>query len=112
MGDITWDEFKKIEIRVGTIVDVREFPEALKPAYKIEVDLGEDLGVKRSSAQITDIYSREDLIGRQVVVVANLSPKKIGSFTSEVLITGFFKENNNVVLAVPDKKVKNGSILS
>ena len=87
------------------------FPEALKPAYKLEVDLGEELGVKQSSAQITDLYSKEDLIGRQVLVVANLSPKRIGSFTSEVLITGFFRENNNVVLAVPDKKVKNGSIL-
>ena len=112
MRDITWDEFKKIEIRVGTIVDVREFPEALKPAYKLEVDLGEELGVKQSSAQITDLYPKEDLIGMQVVVVTNISPKRIGSFTSEVLITGFVRDNNNVVLAVPDKKVKNGSILS
>ena len=111
MTDISWNEFQKIEIRVGTIVEVKDFPDAIKPAYKLKVDLGEEIGIKQSSAQITDLYSKEDLIGRQVMVVANLSPKKIGPFTSEGLITGFYRNNNDVVLAVPEKKVKNGSLL-
>ena len=112
MTDISWDEFQKIEIRVGTIVEVKDFTDAIKPAYKLKVDLGEEIGIKQSSAQITDLYSKKDLIGRQVMVVANLSPKKIGSFTSESLITGFYRDNNDVVLAVPEKKVKNGSLVS
>ena len=112
MADISWDEFQKVEIRVGTIVEVQDFPDAIKPAYKLKVDLGEEIGIKQSSAQITDLYSKEDLIGKQIMVVANLSPKKIGSFTSECLVTGFYRDNNDVVLAVPEKKVENGSLLS
>ena len=111
MANISWDEFQKIEIRIGTIIEVKDFPEAIKPAYQLKVDLGEKMGIKQSSAQITDLYSKEVLIGRQVMVVANLSPKKIGPFTSECLITGFYRDNN-VVLAIPEKKVKNGSLLS
>ena len=112
MRNISWDEFQKIEIRIGTIVEAKDFSEAIKPAYKLKVDLGEEIGIKHSSAQITDLYSKEDLIGRHVIVVANLSPKKIGPFTPEGLITGFYRDNNDVVLAVPEKKVKNGSLLS
>ena len=111
MTDISWDEFQKVEIRVGTIIEVKDFPEAIKPAYQLKVDLGEKIGIKQSSAQITDLYSKKNLIGRQVMVVVNLSPKKIGPFTSECLITGFYRDNN-VVLAIPEKKVKNGSLLS
>ena len=111
MDNITWKEFKKIEIRIGTIIDVKDFPEAIKPAYKIKVDLGEDLGIKQTSAQITELYSKDNLINRQVLVVVNFSPKKIGPFMSECLITGFYNEDNKVVLATPDKKIYNGALL-
>ena len=112
MGNITWDEFTKVEIRVGTIIEVNDFPEAIKPAYQIKVDLGEKLGVKQSSAQITDLYSKEDLVDKQVVVVINFPPKKIGSFISECLITGFYRKDNKVVLAVPDQTISNGALFA
>ena len=112
MENINWNDFKKVEIRVGTIVEAKDFPEAIKPAYQLKVDLGEKIGIKQSSAQITDLYSKDDLIGKQVIVVVNLSPKKIGPFISDCLVTGFYKENKAVVLAVPDKKVKDGTLLS
>ena len=110
MENINWNDFTKVEIRVGTIIEVKDFPEALKPGYKIKVDLGEKIGIKRSSAQINDLYTKDELLGKQVVV--NLSAKKIGSFTSECLITGFYREDKSVVLAVPDKNIKNGSLLA
>ena len=109
---VTWDEFQKVEIRVGTIVEVKDFPEALKPAYKIKIDLGEQIGIKQSSAQITDLYSKDDLLGKQVIAVINFPPKKIGPFTSECLITGFYRKDNKVVLAIPEDKVENGSLLA
>ena len=112
MENIDWSDFTKVEIRVGTIIEVEDFPEALKPAYKIKVDLGEEIGIKRSSAQITDLYTKAELLGQQVIVVVNLSDKKIGSFISECLITGFYRKDKSVVLAVPDKKIKNGSLLA
>jgi len=112
MDNITWDEFKKIEIRIGTIIEVNNFQDAIKPAYQIKVDLGDEIGIKNSSAQITNLYSRDELINKQVVVVVNFSPKKIGSFISECLITGFYKNDNEVVLAVPDKTVPNGVLLA
>ena len=112
MNNITWEEFLKVEIRVGTIIEINDFPEAIKPAYKIKVDLGEQLGIKQSSAQITDLYSKEDLINKQVVVVVNFPPKKIGSFISECLITGFYRNDKKVVLAVQDKSISNGSLLA
>ena len=112
MENINWNDFKKVEIRVGTIVEAKDFPEAIKPAYQLKVDLGEKIGIKQSSAQITDLYSKDDLIGQQVLVVVNLFPKKIGPFISDCLVTGFYKENKEVVLAIPDKKVKNGTLLS
>ena len=104
--------FNKIEIRVGTIIEVNDFPEAIKPAYQIKVDLGETIGIKQSSAQITDLYSKSDLMNKQVIVVTNLTNKKIGPFISECLITGFYRKNKKVVLAIPEKLVPNGALLS
>ena len=104
--------FNKIEIRVGTIIEVNDFPEAIKPAYQIKVDLGKTIGIKQSSAQITDLYSKSDLINKQVIVVTNLPNKKIGPFISECLITGFYRNDEKVVLAIPEKSVPNGALLS
>ena len=104
--------FNKIEIRVGTIVEVNDFPEAIKPAYKIKVDLGKTIGIKQSSAQITDLYSKSDLINKQVIVITNLPHKKIGPFISECLITGFYRNDKKVVLAIPEQSVPNGALLS
>ena len=112
MKNINWDDFKKVEIRVGTIIKVTDFPEAIKPAYQLKIDLGEDIGIKQSSAQITNLYSKEDLINKQVIVITNLLPKKIGPFVSECLVTGFYREDKEVVLATPDKEIKNGSLLA
>ena len=108
---ITWDEFQKVEMRVGTIIDAQEFPEAIKPAYKLVIDLGEKIGLKKSSAQITDLYSTEELIGKQIIAIVNFSPKKIGPFTSECLVTGFYTKTNTVILATTDEKISNGSLL-
>ena len=111
MKTITWNEFEQVELRVGTIVEVADFPEARKPAYKITADFGEQIGVKRSSAQVTDLYSKEDLQGRQIVAVVNFPSKQIGPFMSEFLLCGFYREDGAVVLAVPDKAVGNGAKL-
>jgi len=96
---------------VGTVVKVEDFPEAKKPAYKVTVDFGPDIGVKRSSAQITDLYSKEDLLGRQVIGVVNFPPKQIGPVMSELLLTGFYRPDGAVVLAVPERSVPDGAKL-
>ena len=111
MKKISWDDFKKVEVRIGTIIEVLDFPEAIKPAYKIKVNLGLNLGIKQSSAQITDLYSKDELINKQVIVVVNFTPKKIGSFISECLITGFYNKDKKVILAIPDKSINNGALL-
>lgn len=105
---ITWQEFEQVDLRVGTVVRVEEFPEARKPAYKVTVDFGEEVGVKRTSAQITDHYSPDELLGRQVIGVVNFPPKQIGPFMSEFLLTGLHRDDGSVILAVPDQAVPNG----
>jgi len=110
LPEISWDDFQRIELIAGTVVRAEEFPEARKPAYKLWIDLG-DLGVKTSSAQITSLYRREELVGKQVLCVVNFKPKRVASFTSEVLTTGFVLEDG-VVLAQPERRVPNGSKLA
>lgn len=108
MDVITWSDFEKVELRVGTILEVMDFPEAKKPAYKLVIDFGE-FGIKKSSAQITKHYSKENLVGRQVVAVINFPPKQIGPFISECLTTGFADENGDIILTQVEGKVPNGA---
>ncbi len=111
MKKISWDEFSQVELRVGTILQVDDFPEARKPAYILKVDFGDELGVRKSSAQITDLYDKSSLPGRQVVAVVNFPVKQIGPIISECLVCGFYREDGSVVLAVPDQDVSNGAKL-
>jgi len=110
METINWADFERVELRVGTVLQVLDFPEARKPAYKLQVDFGE-FGIKWSSAQITKHYTKEELPGRQIVGVINFPKKQIGKFMSEFLVTGFADENGDIVLAAVDKLVPNGSKL-
>ncbi|NOY50970.1 MAG: tRNA-binding protein [Chlorobi bacterium] len=103
MEEINWDDFNKVDLRVGKIVDVEDFPQARKAAWKLKIDFGPEVGIKMSSAQITDLYTKDELLGKQIIGVVNFPPKQIGPFVSECLVTGFARENGEVVLAVPDK---------
>jgi tRNA-binding protein len=105
---INWADFEKIDIRTGTIIEVNDFPKARKPAYKLTIDFGKELGVKRSSAQIMAHYKKEDLVNLQIIAVVNFPPKKIADFTSECLVLGVYDENKNVILLQPGMPVTNG----
>ncbi len=111
MDTIGWQDFERVELRVGTVLKAEAFPEARKPAYKLTVDFGPEIGTRRSSVQITVHYKPDELVGRQVVGVVNFPEKRIGPFLSQCLITGFYREDGSVVLAVPDKPVPNGAKL-
>lgn len=108
METISWNDFERVELRVGTIIKVGDFPEARNPAYKLEIDFGE-FGIKKSSAQITTLYTKDELVGKQIVGVINFPPKQIGPFVSECLTTGFADENGDIVLTAVTQKVPNGS---
>jgi len=112
LNTIEWSDFEKVQLCVGTIVEAFDFPEARKPAYKLTIDFGDEIGLRKSSAQITDLYTREELIGRQIVAVVNFPPKQIGPVRSECLVTGFHREDGAVVLARPDSAVPNGARLA
>ena len=106
----TFDDFMKLDIRVGTIIEAKIFEKAKRPAYQLKVDLGEEIGIKKSSAQITEVYKPEDLIGKQVLAVVNFPPRQIADFMSEILVLGTYSKDG-VVLITPDKEVSNGDKL-
>ena len=112
METINWSDFEKLEIRAGTVVEAKDFPEARKPALILKIDFGPDIGFRQSSAQITDHYSKDELLGKQVICVLNFPPKQIGPFISECLVTGLYRADGSVVLAVPDMKVENGALFA
>jgi tRNA-binding protein len=109
--DLSWSEFEKVEMRVGTILEVNDFPEARKPAYQLTIDFGSEIGIRKTSAQITKRYQKEALINRQVVAVVNFPKKQIGKFMSECLVLGSVGEDNDIVLLQPDFVVDNGLLI-
>jgi tRNA-binding protein len=111
MQTIDYEDFQKIDLKVGTIIKVENFKNAKKPAFKIWVDLGSDLGIKKSSAQVTDLYQMEDLIGRQVICVCNFKPRQIADFMSEILVTGFSSDSGGIILSTVERHVTNGAKL-
>lgn len=111
MKTISWNEFEQVELRAGTILTVEDFPEARKPAYKITADFGCGIGIKRSSAQVAHLYTKVELVGRQIIGVVNFPVKQIGPMKSEFLVCGFYREDGAVVLAVPEQSVPNGAKL-
>jgi tRNA-binding protein len=108
---ITWKDFEKVDIRIGTIVEVENFPEARNPAFILHVDFGIEIGLKKSSSQITDLYTKDQLQGKQVIAVVNFEPKQVGPIMSECLVLGFYRQDNSVVLATNDLPISNGSRL-
>jgi len=106
--DLTWSEFERTDMRVGTIIEVNDFPEARKPAYQLTIDFGSEIGIRKSSAQITKRYQKEDLLNRQIVAVVNFPKKQIGKFMSECLVLGAVGEEGDVILLAPDFKIPNG----
>ena len=108
---ITWQDFEKVDIRVGTIVEVEDFPKARNPAFILHVDFGVEIGLKKSSSQITDLYTKDQLQGKQVMAVVNFEPKQVGPIMSECLVLGFYRQDNSVVLATNDLPINNGSRL-
>ena len=111
MEQIQWDDFAKVQLCAGTIIDVEEFPQARRPAWKLTIDFGDEIGTRRSSAQITDLYTQEQLLGKQIIAVVNFPKKQIGPFMSECLITGMPREDGAIVLVSPDEQVPNGTQL-
>jgi len=112
MSDLKWEEFERIELRVGTIIHAEIFKEAQKPAIKMQIDFGAEIGIKKSSAQITDHYDSHTLVGKQISAVVNFPAKQIGPFMSECLVTGFTQPDGSIILAVPDQQAINGSRLA
>lgn len=112
MERIQWEDFRKVDLRAGTVHEVEELPRARIPAYLLRIDFGPELGVMKSSARVADLYAKRDLIGKRVVAVVNLPPKQIGPVMSECLVTGFYREDGAVVLAVPDGDVPDGARLA
>ena len=106
--ELSWDDFEKVDMRTGTIIDVSDFPKARKPAYRLTIDFGPEIGVKKSSAQITAHYRKEDLLQRQIIAVVNFPPKQIADIISECLVLGVYDENKDVILLKPDKPAGNG----
>ena len=107
-NNLTWEAFEKVEMHVGTILEAHDFPEARKPAYQLDVDFGKDIGIKKTSAQITKRYQKEELPGRQIIAVVNFPKKQIGKFMSDCLVLGAVGDNGDVILLAPDFKVENG----
>ena len=111
MTEISWQDFEKINIRVGTVVTAEDFPKARNPAYILTIDFGDEIGVRKSSAQITDLYSKESLVGKRVLGVVNFPPKQVGPIISECLVLGFYQNDQSVVLVVPDGEIDDGARL-
>ncbi len=112
INNLKWSEFQKVELRAGTIIDAQDFPKARNPSYILKIDFGNEIGIKKSSAQITDLYKKEDLIGKQIMAVTNFPPKQIGPIMSECLVTGFHREDGAVVLSTLEFSVANGTRLA
>ena len=106
--DLTWNEFERTDMRIGTIIDVNDFPEARKPAYQLTIDFGSEIGIRKSSAQITKRYQKHELLNRQIVAVVNFPKKQIGKFMSECLVLGAVGKEGDVILLAPDFKIENG----